>query len=345
MKNTVQNRVIELKNRPRVIASAACVGKNEGEGPLSAEYDIVYPDDGIGQQSWENAESELLFQSVSVALQKAKLNENDVGLIFAGDLINQCTSSTYAIRGMNIPFAGLFGACSTMAYALALSCLFINGGYGKYALAATCSHFCSAEKQFRYPLEYGSQRPPCAQRTVTGAGAYVIGKEGSGNIYIPRALFGKITDLGINDTSNMGAAMAPAAADSIASFLRDTDTVPSDYDMILTGDLGKVGSDLLVELLRERERLDISSVHNDCGLMIYDLEKQDVDSGGSGCGCSAAVTASYIMRLLSEKKLKKVLFAGTGALMSPLISLQGETIPAICHIVEFDAGGDWNEFR
>ena len=329
-------RVIELKNKPCVIASASSVGKTESEGPLKNEFDVVFPNDGIGQSSWENAESELMFTAVSKCLEKSGLSERDIGIIFAGDLINQCTSSTYAIRGFDTPFGGLYGACSTMAYSLALSSIMVDGGYSGYALAATSSHFCSAEKQFRYPLEYGSQRAPASQRTVTGSGAFIIGKCRCPGIIIPRVQLGIITDAGINDTSNMGAAMAPAAAESIASFLEETKTKPTDYDLILTGDLGKVGCDLLKDYLYTRKSIDISKVHNDCGLMIYDINSQDVDSGGSGCGCSAVVTASHIMRLMRERELNKVLFAGTGALMSPLISLQGETIPAIAHIVEFN---------
>ena len=209
MKSIKYQGVVELKNMPIVLSSAACVGKNEGEGPLKKEFDVIYPDDGIGQQSWENAESELLFQSVTKSIQKARLTEQDIGIIFSGDLINQCTTSTYAMRGMNIPFAGLFGACSTMAFSLAMASLFVNAGYCGNAVAATSSHFCSAEKQFRYPLEYGSQRAPCSQRTVTGAGAFVIGMNNEPGVFIPRARFGKIVDAGISDTSNMGAAMAP----------------------------------------------------------------------------------------------------------------------------------------
>ena len=327
-------RVIELKNEPSVIASASAVGKNESEGPLRDEFDVVFPDDGIRQSSWENAESELIFTSVSKCLEKSGLSEKDIGIIFAGDLINQCTSSTYAIRGFQTPFGGLFGACSTMAYSLALSAIMVDGGYADYALAATSSHFCSAEKQFRYPLEYGSQRAPASQRTVTGSGAFILGKNNCSDIIIPRVQFGIITDAGVSDTSNMGAAMAPAAAEAIFSFLEGTGKRPEDFDMILTGDLGKVGSDLLKDYLYTRKSVDISAVHKDCGLMIYDIEAQDVDSGGSGCGCSAVVTASYIMRMMRERRLNSVLFAGTGALMSPLISLQGESIPAIAHIVE-----------
>ncbi len=203
------NRVIELKKRPAVITSASSVGKTESEGPLRDEFDTVFPDDGINQTSWENAESELMFTAVNKCLEKSGLSEKDIGIVFAGDLINQCTSSTYAIRGFNTPFGGLFGACSTMAYSLALASVMVDGGYSDYALAATSSHFCSAEKQFRYPLEYGSQRAPASQRTVTGSGAFIIGKSNHSDIVIPRVQFGKITDAGINDTSNMGAAMAP----------------------------------------------------------------------------------------------------------------------------------------
>ena len=205
----MMSRVIELKNKPCVIASASAVGKNEGEGPLQDEFDVVFPDDGIKQSSWENAESELMFTAVSKCLEKSGLSERDIGMIFAGDLINQCTSSTYAMRGFDTPFCGLFGACSTMAYSLALAAVMVDGGYADYSLAATSSHFCSAEKQFRYPLEYGSQRAPASQRTVTGSGAFILGKCKQPDIIIPRIQFGIINDAGVNDTSNMGAAMAP----------------------------------------------------------------------------------------------------------------------------------------
>ena len=205
----MRKTVIELAGRPCVIASAASVGKTEGEGPLKDEFDVVFQDDGIKQTSWENAESELMFTSISKCLEKSGLQETDIGVIFAGDLINQCTSSTYAVRGFNVPFCGLFGACSTMAYSLALASLMVDGGYVNFSLAATSSHFCSAEKQFRYPLEYGSQRAPASQRTVTGSGAFIVGKNRYSDIVIPRVLFGQITDAGIRDTSNMGAAMAP----------------------------------------------------------------------------------------------------------------------------------------
>ncbi len=331
-----RSRVITLSNVPSVIASASVTGKTEAEGPLGDEFDYSYPDDGIGCSSWESAESALISHAVNLVIEKAGLYKDGIDMILAGDLLNQCTASTYGVRNMNIPFAGLFGACSTMAYSLALSAILVDGGYLNNAVAATSSHFCAAEKQFRYPLEYGAQRSPSSQRTVTGSGAFVIGKNNKDKVFIPRVMFGKITDKGISDTSNMGAAMAPAAAKSIAEYLADTNTVPSDYDMILTGDLGYVGSDILLDYILSEYGIDISRVHNDCGIMIFDKILQDVHSGGSGCGCSAVVTASLIMRKMIQGELKKVLFAGTGALMSPLISLQGESIPAIAHIVEFN---------
>lgn len=334
---STENRIIYLKNKPCVLSSASCVGKTEKEGPLSEYFDICYDDDGIGQSSWEKAESELLKNAVEKALEKAPFDTAAVNIIFSGDLMNQCTASTYALRDSKIPFCGLFGACSTMALSLVLSALLVDAGYVSTAVASACSHFCSAEKQFRYPLEYGGQRTPSAQRTVTGAGAFVVGKNKKNKIFIPRVYFGKINDAGVCDTSNMGAAMAPAAAESIAEYLKSGDCSPRDFDMILTGDLGKVGSDLLKDVLLSDYGIDISEVHNDCGLLIYDMKNQDVHSGGSGCGCSAAVVSSFIMKKMEEGLLKRVLFAGTGALMSPLISLQGESIPAIAHIVEFNS--------
>lgn len=332
-----ENRVITLKNAPGIISSSGVVGKTEGEGPLSDYFDYCFPDDGMGQETWEKAESHMMKTAVEKAVEKSGLSVAEIKMIFAGDLMNQCTATTYALRDSQIPVCGLFGACSTMALSLALAAVYADGNTRSNIMAAACSHFCSAEKQFRYPLEYGGQRAPAAQRTVTGAGAFVIGEKTKNCVAIPRVLIGKIRDAGISDTSNMGAAMAPAAAESIGDFLADTNTLPSDYDMILTGDLGKVGSALLRDLLASEYNYDISQVHNDCGLLIYDMEKQDVHSGGSGCGCSASVLSTYIMSKMKEGLLKKVLFAGTGALMSPLISLQGESIPAITHIVELNS--------
>lgn len=324
---------IKLPSCPSVLGYASVVGKTEGEGPLASEFDFCYPDDGLGQTSWEKAESFLHEDAVRRALTKAGLSTDNADMIFSGDLLNQCMSSCFGLRDMQIPFAGLFGACSTMALSLALASLFVDCQAAGYTVASTSSHFCSAEKQFRYPLEYGGQRPPTAQRTATAAGAVVMGKGAGTGVCVDAIAFGRIHDLGIKDANNMGAAMAPAAARTIVDFLNDTGTTPDTYDMILTGDLANVGSTLLVELLRTRDAIDISAVHNDCGKLLYDNKKQDVHSGGSGCGCSAAVLCADILRRLAAGTLKKVLFVGTGALMSPTSSQQGETIPAIAHAV------------
>lgn len=332
----MNNRVIELKSKPSLTGFGSCVGKTESEGPISQDFDMCFSDDGIKQSSWEKAECELLSNAVEIALKSANKSFDDIDIAFAGDLLNQCTPSSYSFRNKNVPFCGLFGACSTMAYSMLLASLTVDGSYADTAVAATSSHFCSAEKQFRYPVEYGSQRSPTSQRTVTGAGAFVVERNKKQKVFIPRILIGKVVDLGVTDSSNMGAAMAPAAAESISEFFKCTKTEPKDYDMILTGDLGKVGSILLKDYLITNKGYDISAVHNDCGLIIYDLEGQKVDSGGSGCGCSAAVLASHIMKRMNNRELKKVLFIGTGALMSPLISLQGESIPGIAHIVELN---------
>ena len=326
---------LEFESAPSVLAYASSVGKTEGEGPLADSFDFVNANDGVGSDTWEHAEAALVKQAVSLTIRKAKMDPHKVDIAFAGDLLNQCTASTFGLREIGVPTAGLFGACSTFALAVFLAAASVESGMANTALAEASSHFCSAEKQFRYPLEYGGQRPPTAQRTVTGAGAMLIGTQ-PGVVKITKGIVGRITDYGVNDMANMGAAMAPAAADTIAAFLNDTNTCPSDYDMILTGDLGNIGSDLLVELLKKEHGYDIKDVHADCGVMIYDMDLQDVHAGGSGCGCSASVVCGRIMRMLKEKKIKNVLFAGTGALMSPLSALQGDTIPAVTHAVLFN---------
>ncbi len=315
-----------------VSSAAAAVGKTDHDGPMGEYFDFSYPDDGIGQTSWEQAESELHRKAVETAIKKANLMPDEINIHFGGDLLNQCCATTFGVKDFNIPIAGLFGACSTMALALALSAVLVSSGYADNALASASSHFCSAEKQFRFPLEYGGQRPPTAQRTATAAGAGIISNSDNGSsVKIQSAIFGRICDPDITDANNMGAAMAPAAADTIARFLNDTNTMPEDYDIILTGDLGAIGSELLIDILAENYNIDISKVHNDCGLMLFDKEKQDVYSGGSGCGCSASVVCSYIFKKLSSGELKKVFFAGTGALMSPTTSQQSLSIPSIAH--------------
>lgn len=330
---------LQLTSKPSVIGNAAIVGKTEGEGPLAKEFDHCYDDDSIdGCPSWEKAESALHRESVTRAIAKADLSPEDIDLIMAGDLLNQCIGTSFGIRELQIPFMGMYGACSTMALSMATASLLVDSGAINNAVASTSSHFASAERQFRLPLEYGGQRPPAAQRTATASGASVITTHRKGTPCIEACIFGKITDLGIKDSNNMGAAMAPAAASTIADFLKDTNTAPTDYDLILTGDLGKIGSDLLIELLNKDYNYDISSVHDDCGLIIYDLEGQDVHAGGSGCGCSGAVVNSYIMKKLKNKELNKVLFVGTGALLSATSALQGESIPSIAHGILLTSG-------
>lgn len=324
---------IVLNSHPSVTGFAAVVGKTEGEGPLKDEFDFVFEDDTLGEASFEKAESALQKEAVTRALSKARKTPDEVDFSLAGDLLNQCIGSSFGLRSLNMPFIGLYGACSTMALSLGLASMLVDCGAARVTAASTSSHFCSAERQFRLPLEYGGQRTPTSQRTATAAGASVVERKQSGKPAVDAVTIGRITDLGIKDANNMGAAMAPAAANTIADFLKDTSSSPSDFDMILTGDLGKVGSRLLCELLQKDRGIDIESVHADCGLLLYDIEKQDVHAGGSGCGCGASVLNSYIMRRLESGELSRVLFVATGALMSPTSSLQGESIPSIAHAV------------
>lgn len=326
-----KNGTIVLEQPPSIRAYASVVGKKEGEGPLGNYFDVVDEDTTFGEQTWEKAESRMQQTAVSKALTKAKLSPQEIELLFAGDLLNQCIGSAYGLRDLNIPFYGLYGACSTMAESLSLASIFVGNNIVKRALAVTSSHFCSAERQFRQPLEYGGQRPPTAQWTATGSGAIIVEKA-QGAPYIKAVTTGKIVDLGVKDINNMGAAMAPAAHSTIKGFLEDSGTKPTDYDLILTGDLGTVGSDLLTQLLM-RDSIDIASVHNDCGKMLYDLDTQDVHAGGSGCGCSASVLCSYILQQMQERKLNNILFVATGALMSTTSFQQGESIPGIAHLV------------
>ncbi len=323
--------VIHLENSPSVISWAAAVGKKEGEGPLKGVFDDICTDEFCGEKTFEKAETHLQKTAVDRALTKAGLSFGDIDVAMGGDLLNQCIGTSFAMRDTNIPFAGLYGACSTMAMSMALSAILADGGAFENALCVASSHFCTAERQYRMPLEYGGQRSQAAQWTVTGAGAAVTGAHRESKPYISDVIIGRICDLGIKDAANMGAAMAPAAADTVAAFLCDTDTKPENYGMILTGDLGYTGSELLCELLKADNGIDITNVQNDCGMMIFDRKKQDVHSGGSGCGCSAAVVCSLILSKIAAGELDNVLFVGTGALLSPTSSLQGESIPGIAH--------------
>lgn len=335
MPERIGRYTLKINNNVHIHSSAGIAGKKESEGPLGEFFDVTFNDNKLGQSSWEKAEIKLQTTVVEQLLKKSFASAQDIDVVFAGDLLNQCISSTFGLRAFNIPFLGQYGACSTMAQTMLLSSVFVDSGAAQKAIAVTSSHFCSAERQFRFPIEYGGQRTPTAQWTVTGAGAALIDRCGVGPL-IKHLTIGKIMDLNIKDANNMGAAMAPAAADTISSFLQDTDTKPSDYDLILTGDLGKVGSALLIEIMQNKG-YDISSVHNDCGLMIFDTEKQDVHSGGSGCGCSGSVFCSYIMQKLQKYELNNILFAATGALMSPTSSQQGESIPGIAHLLHISS--------
>ena len=324
---------IVLNSHPSVTGYAAVVGKTEGEGPLKDEFDFVFEDDTLGEASFEKAESALQKEAVQRALSTAGRTRDEVECSLAGGRVRPCEGSSFGLRSLNMPFIGLYGACSTMALSLGLASMLVDCGAARVTVASTSSHFCSAERQFRLPLEFGGQRTPTSQHTATASGASVVERRQSGKPAVDAVTIGRITDLGIKDANNMGAAMAPAAANTIADFLKDTSSSPSDFDMILTGDLGKVGSRLLCELLQKDRGIDIESVHADCGLLLYDAEKQDVHAGGSGCGCGASILNSYIMRRLESGELSRVLFVATGALMSPTSSLQGESIPSIAHAV------------
>lgn len=332
MPEKIGRQTVKLKESPVIIASAGVVGKKEGDGPLKNEFDLIFEDGRMGEDSWEKAESALQRAAIEKAIEKSGKAKEDIDMLFAGDLLGQSIGSTFGVRGLGIPFAGLFGACSTMALSLAMAGVFVDSNAAKTAVAATSSHFCSAERQFRLPLEYGGQRPPQAQWTATAAGAAVVEKEGKG-VTIEAVTYGKICDMGVTDANNMGAAMAPAAADTIAAYFRETGESLSEFDHIVTGDLGAIGSKLLAELLNSEHRLDISDMHKDCGTMLYNIDEQDVNSGGSGCGCSACVVCTHFMRRLKSGELKKILFVGTGALMSTVSSQQGESIPTVAHAV------------
>lgn len=328
-----------FESAPLIIGSAGVAGKKEGEGPLGDDFDMVFEDTTMGQESFELAESAMLHDVIIRALASANVSQSEVDFVMTGDLLDQCTGSCFALKDLEMPFIGMYGACSTMALTLCNSAMLVSAG-ANICVAGASSHFASSERQFRYPLEYGGQRPPTAQWTVTGAGCAVVQNQKNVNpeklqnaVKISAVHIGTITDLGIKDANNMGAAMAPAAARTIADFLNDTHTKPEDYDLILTGDLGFTGSKLLFELLQKNSGIDIKIRHKDCGTMIFDLAEQDVNSGGSGCGCSASVVCSHIMKNIKNGTLKKVLFVATGALMSPTSSKQGQTIPGIAHAV------------
>ncbi|XID96118.1 stage V sporulation protein AD [Paenibacillaceae bacterium WGS1546] len=320
---------------PVIVAAGTVVGPDEGEGPLAADFDLVHPDLEIGQPTWEKSEKALLEQATDFALQHAKLAKDKLNFFVGGDLMNQIISTTFATRTLGVPYLGMFGACSTSMESLAVAALILASGAGDYVMAGTCSHNCTVEKQFRYPTEYGSQKPPTAQYTVTGAGAAVLAREGDGPV-VTAATIGKIMDLGIKDPFNMGAAMAPAAVDTIQGHLQDMGRDPGYYDLIVTGDLAGVGHPLAKEMLmRGGVPIDQTSFL-DCGLMVYDVKKQKVQAGGSGCGCSAVVTYGHLLKRMRNGELGRILVVATGALHSPLSYQQGESIPGIAHAVAIE---------
>ena len=327
----IGKRTIVFENNPCITGYGSVVGKKEHEGPLSNEFDAYTTDSFFGEKSFEKAESKLQKTALSYALNRAGAEPKDVDNIFAGDLLNQCIGSSFGLREFGIPFIGLYGACSTMALSSGLAAIFVDSGAAKRAAAVTSSHFCSAERQYRYPLNYGSQRTQTAQWTVTGSGALILEKAEKG-ICISSVPFGEIEDFKIKDANKMGAAMAPAAASTLLHYFEDSKSSPEDYDIIYTGDLGYVGTNLFYQLL-EREGVDIKCRHSDCGLIIFDRDSQDVHSGGSGCGCSASVLSSFIMHRFEKNDFSNILFMSTGALMSPTSSFQGESIPGIAHLL------------
>ena len=333
--------VIRLKNAPSIVGYAAVVGKKEYEGPIGADFDLHDETDTFGMDTWERSESEMQRIALNLALSRATLSGEDIDAIFAGDLLNQCTGSAYGMLGFSKPYFGLYGACSTFAEGTILSALTVNAGYFHRCAAVSSSHFCSAERQFRFPLEYGGQRAPTAQWTATAAGSFIIAAEGDGP-YITEVLPGTIVDKGINDINNMGAAMAPAAIDTLTAYFTETGKKPDDFDMILTGDLGKEGHGITLSLMKENG-YDMTRVYNDCGLLLYGGDSQDVHCGGSGCGCSASVICGHILKRFARGELKNVLYLATGALMSPGRIKQGASIPGIAHLVRLSADKNCQE--
>lgn len=331
-----RKRCVKLTTPIYVQETATVVGPKEGTSYFREGFDKVFQDPFLGKKSWEEAESELQTQALAILLQKAQITDAEVDCVFSGDLLSQTTASSYGLLSYGIPNYGIYGACSNCGSTLALGAVFLSGGYGKRIVAMTSSHFGSAEKEFRFPLGYGTQRPLSSTWTVTGCGAFLLSQEKrpEDNIYISHIVMGEIVDSGLKDAQNMGGCMAPAAALTIYSALKELPYQLDDYDQIVTGDLGEIGSNALYDLVSALG-YDISEKHSDCGLLIYDREKEDVHAGGSGCGCSATLLSAYVFRNMREKKWKRVLFVPTGALLSKLRSEEGMSVPAIAHGVVF----------
>ncbi|MDT3698038.1 MAG: stage V sporulation protein AD [Thermincola sp.] len=322
---------------PVILATATVVGPFEGQGPIAEDFDIVHGDLMLGQKSWEKAEKTLLEEANKLAIENAGLTKEQINFYIGGDLMNQIISSSFAARTLSVPYIGIFGACSSSMESLALASLLISSGAADYALASACSHNASVEKQFRYPTEYGSQKPPTAQFTVTGAGSAVLAGAGQGP-RVTSATIGRVIDMGLKDPFNMGVAMAPAAVDTIQAHFKDLRIEPGYYDLIVTGDLARLGHTLASDLFKKHKIAIEQTKYLDCGMMIYDYEKQQVQSGASGCGCSAVVTYGHLLKRLRQGEFNRILVVATGALLSPLSFQQGESIPCIAHAVAIERG-------
>ncbi len=346
MHKKIGKQTVKLTNRPCIVGRGTVVGEKEGQGPLAKDFDIILTDDMYGQKSWEKAESKMLKEAMHKAVSRAGLELKDMDVMLCGDLINQLMSSSFAARDMHIPFLGLYGACSTMTESLVLASILVDGGYFDHALAGASSHFCTAERQFRMPVEHGNQRPPSAQWTATAAGAVVVSSQES----IPQgtkqkpflvkaesATIGKVIDAGIKDANQMGAAMVPAAIDTLLNHIEDTGRDLDYYDLIVTGDLGYIGKDIAVDLLVDagfNKRMVIQH-YDDCGTMLFN-KNQDVHAGGSGCGCSASVFCGHLLKQMEQGKIKRLLLMSTGALLSTISPFQGESIPGIAHAISLE---------
>ena len=330
----MRNRTFIFKNQPRIYATATLGGPKEGSGPVGKYIDTIVHDDYFGEKTFEKSERKMLEYAIRQAIQKANFSNKEIGAIVAGDLLNQIISSSYACRAFDIPFLGIYNACSTMSEAFIIGGMMVDGGYAENVICATGSHFSSAERQYRYPLELGNTRPPQAQWTGTGAGAAVLSVRGKGPKLVAATL-GEVVDFGITDTNNMGAAMAPAAADTLLEHFKNSHFKPEDYDLIITGDLGAFGSRIFKDLMWEKG-FDISERHVDCGEMIYNIA-EDEFQGGSGAGCSAIVFNGYFYKKLCNKEYKRIVLIATGALLSSVSSQQGESIPSIAHAAVFES--------
>ena len=329
----IGKQTFSFDNPPTITECASIVGPKEAQGPLSKYFDLTIEDEFWGEKSWEKAESKIIKETVNTVISKSGIPSSQIDCCFAGDLLNQCISSSFGLRDLSIPFFGVFGACSTFVESMSLSAICAES-FADNVLCATSSHFCSAEKQFRFPLELGNQRPQTSQWTVTGAGSSIISKSGQGP-YITYITPGKIVDMGIKDGNNMGAAMAPAFCDTLVSHFLDTGRKPSYYDAIISGDLGYVGKDIVIDIMAS-QGYNIKSNYNDCGILIFDKLKQDTHAGGSGCGCCASVFSGYLFKELKNRNLKKILLIATGALMNSTSSQQGESIPGIAHAISIE---------